>query len=242
MALGPEGKAFYSQWATLTLCDGLLYHQWQTPDSETTFVQLLVPHSLWCQVLRLVHGSVGTGHFGVAKTLRRLRSWFYWPGCRLDIELYVHCCDACTAKKGPTQRPHVPLQQYLPKWLEAYAIPDLSAATMAEKLVAEMFCRFGAPDEIHSDQGCNSEAEVFHEVCYLLGICKTHTTPLHPQSDGLVECFNHTLTTQLAILTSEHQCDWDRHIHLALWAYRMAVQESTGCTPAALRNYEHWWN
>lgn len=75
---------------------------------------------------------------------------------------------------------------------------------------------------------------MFQEVCRLLGIRKTRTTPLHPQSDGLVERFNRTLTTQLAILTSEHQRDWDRHIPPVLWAYRTAVQESTGCTPAAL--------
>ncbi|XP_039456271.1 olfactory receptor 142-like [Oreochromis aureus] len=30
-------------------------------------------------VLELVHGSVGAGHYGNAKTLRRLRGQFYWP-------------------------------------------------------------------------------------------------------------------------------------------------------------------
>ncbi len=120
------------------------------------------------------------------------------------------------------------------KWPEAYAIPDQTVATTAENPVAEMFCRFRVLDEIHSDQGRNFKAEVFHEVCQLLGIRKICTTPLHPQSDGLVECFNRTLTPQLVILTSDHQCGWDRHIPLVLWAYRMAVQESTGCTPAAL--------
>ena len=59
-------------------------------------------------------------------------------------------------------------------------------------------------------------------------------TPLHPQSEGLVERFNRTLATQLAILTSQHQRDWDRHLPLVLWSYRTAVQESSQCTPAAL--------
>lgn len=113
MVFGPEVKAYYSQWATITLCDGLLYRQWQTPDGKATLLQLLVPRSLQHQVLRLVHGSVGTDHFGVAKTLRRLRIRFYWAGCWLDVQLYVHCCDTCTTKKGPTRRPHAPLQQYL---------------------------------------------------------------------------------------------------------------------------------
>ena len=82
---------------------------------------------------------------------------------------------------------------YFTKWPEAYAVPDQTASTMAGKLVTEMFCRFGAPEELHSDQGRNFEAEVFSEVCKRLGIKKTRTTPLHPQSDGLVERFNRTL-------------------------------------------------
>ena len=41
------------------------------------------------------------------------------------------------------------------------------------------------------------------------------------------------LTEQLTI-TGNRQADWDLHIPMVLWAYRSAVQESTGCTPAAL--------
>ena len=91
---------------------------------------------------------------------------------------------------------------YFTKWPEAYAVPDQSAATTAERLVEEMFDRFGVPAELHSDQGRNFESQVFGEVCRRLGVHKTTTTPLHPQSDGLVERFNRTLATQLAILTS----------------------------------------
>ena len=108
-------------------------------------------------------------------------------------------------------------------------VPDQSAATTAEKLVEEMFARFGVPEELHSDQGRNFESQVFGEVCRRLGVHKTRTTPLHPQSDGLVERFNRTLATQLAILTSQHQRDWDRHLPLVLWSYRTAVQESSHC-------------
>ncbi|CAI5638952.1 unnamed protein product [Oreochromis niloticus] len=119
-------------------------------------------------------------------------------------------------------------------WPEAYAVPDQSAVTTARTLVDEMFTRFGVPEELHSDQGRNFESQVLGEVCRRLGVRKTRTTPLHPQSDGLVERFNRTLATQLAILTSQHQRDWDQHLPLVLWAYRTAVQESSQCTPAAL--------
>ena len=49
----------------------------------------------------------------------------------------------------------------------------------------EFFCRFLVPEQLHSDQGRQFEADVMQEVCRLLQIDKTRTTPYRPQSDGL---------------------------------------------------------
>ncbi|KAM9364966.1 choline O-acetyltransferase [Pholidichthys leucotaenia] len=54
---------------------------------------------------------------------------------------------------------------YFTKWPEAYTVPDQSTTTTASKLVDKMFCQLSTPEELHSDQGRNSEAEVFEEVC-----------------------------------------------------------------------------
>ena len=64
---------------------------------------------------------------------------------------------------------------------------------MAEKLVFEFVCRFGVLRELHSGQGTNFESKVMAEVCKLLDIEKTRTSPFHPQSDGQVERYNRTL-------------------------------------------------
>eukprot|EP00731_Ephydatia_muelleri_P004957 Em0002g1133a len=50
--------------------------------------------------------------------------------------------------------------------------------------------QFSIPQQLHSDQGRQFESDVMKEVCKLLQISKTRTTPYHPQSDGLVERFN----------------------------------------------------
>ncbi|XP_037910265.1 flotillin-1-like [Hermetia illucens] len=68
----------------------------------------------------------------------------------------------------------------------------------------------------------------------LLGIRKTRTTPLHPQSDGMVERFNKTLKDHLAKVVSENQRDWDRHIPIFLMAYRSAEHSTTGESPATV--------
>ncbi|KAK7904833.1 hypothetical protein WMY93_017440 [Mugilogobius chulae] len=105
---------------------------------------------------------------------------------------------------------------YFTKWPEAFAIPDQEAETVADTLVEGMFSRFGVAEVLHSDQGRNFESAVFSAMCERMGMQKTRTTPLHPQSDGLVERFNRTLAKQLAIVTAEHQRDWDMHLPLVL--------------------------
>ncbi|GBM72728.1 Retrovirus-related Pol polyprotein from transposon 412 [Araneus ventricosus] len=85
---------------------------------------------------------------------------------------------------------------------------------------------------LHSDQGTNFNFALFTELCKLLGILKTRTTALHPESDGMVERFNRTILNHLSLFVSKNQTDWDTHLPLFLLAYRSADHEATGCTPA----------
>lgn len=122
---------------------------------------------------------------------------------------------------------------YHTKWVEAYALPDARAETVAGKLVDEFICRFGVPLEMHSDQGSNFESNLFKEMCHLLGINKTRTTPYDPKSDGMIERFNRTLINIIAIMLDEDdkQKTWDKHLAYATSAYRSTPHESTQETP-----------
>ena len=83
-------------------------------------------------------------------------------------------------------------------------MPDQEATTIAQKLVDEFFCRFSVPSRLHSDQGKQFESKVISAICQLLQIDQSRTTPYHPQSDGLEERFNCTLTDMLATTAKEH--------------------------------------
>ena len=63
---------------------------------------------------------------------------------------------------------------------------------------------------------------------------KTRTTPLHPQSDGMVERFNRTMEEMLYMFVAENQRDWDSHLPILMMAYRSAVHETTSFTPCEL--------
>ena len=96
------------------------------------------------------------------------------------------------------------ISDYFTRWVEAYPIPNLEATTVPKKLVGNFFLRFGAPEQLHADQGRNFESNVITELCKMLGIIKTGTIPYHPQSDGLVERLNRTLLNMLASATTDH--------------------------------------
>ena len=84
---------------------------------------------------------------------------------------------------------------YLTKWPEVFAVADQTAHTIAQLLVEQIISRHGVPAE---DQSANFLSGFIKEVCRILGIKQLNTTAYHPQTDGLVERFNHTLTAMLS--------------------------------------------
>ena len=265
-------KAYWAQWDSLKLYNGVLYRLVENAIGDKVTKQLVVPESLRPSVLHYLHNLTTSGHLGVAKTTGRIKERFYWVNVHRDVQKWCKSCDMCASRRGPPKKIQAPLAQYnvgspmervaidilgpLPtseegnkylliaadyftKWVEAYAIPNQEAVTVADVLVKEFVCRYGVPLFIHSDQGRNFESAVFGEMCRLLGISKTRTTPLHPQSDGMVERFNQTIENQLSKYVEDHQHDWDKYIPFLMMAYRTAVHESTGHSPAQLMLGRH---
>ena len=65
----------------------------------------------------------------------------------------------------------------------------------------------------------------------LLGFHKVNTSAYHPQTDGLVERFNRTLTAMLAKTAERGGRDWDLCLPYVLFAYRASEQQSTRESP-----------
>ena len=113
----------------------------------------------------------------------------------------------------------VVFMDYLTKWLEVFAVSDQTAATIANLLVEQIVSRHGVPSEVLSDRGRTFLSGLMKEVEELLGFQKINTSAYHPQTDGLVERFNRTLTAMLAKKAEKGGKDWDQHLPYMLFAY-----------------------
>ena len=262
-----SAQIYWSYWDSLVLKDGILYKRWEAPNLRTSFLQLVVPRDRIKGILQETHDSPSGGHFGINKTLEKIRKRFFWASCKQDVEKWCKTCKICVSKKGPIGKGKSPMQIYnaeapldrvqmdilgpfpltksgnkyllvivdcFTKWVEAFPVKNITAKTVAKVFVNQFISRHGVPQEVHTDQGRNFESKLFSELMQLLGIRKTRTTALHPQSDGQVERQHQTIVNYLAKYISENQKDWDEWVPMFLLAYRSSKHETTGVTPAEL--------
>ncbi|GFX09382.1 retrovirus-related Pol polyprotein from transposon 412 [Trichonephila clavipes] len=108
----PTTKRYWALWDSLHLRNGVLYGKWESDDGKTFRWQLILPKTKISTVLKELHGSPPGGHFGVMKTLQKVRERFYWNNVRSDVEKCCRICDPCAARKGPRKRTRGRLQLY----------------------------------------------------------------------------------------------------------------------------------
>ncbi len=104
-------KMYWVQWDSLRIQDGVLYRVWETPAGDQSILQLVLPKKLRPRILQQLHGTPTGGHFGVAKTLGKVRERFYWVSCRKDIQEWCRSCDLCASRKDPHRKARAPMGQ-----------------------------------------------------------------------------------------------------------------------------------
>ena len=126
------------------------------------------------------------------------------------------------------------LTDHFTKYVEIIPVPDMTAEICAQKILNEFISRWGCPLSVHSDQGRTYESQVFKQLCRMLEIRKTRTSPRHPQGNGQSERFNRTLLRMVKAYLCGEQRDWDLHLGCLAGAYRATPNESTKLSPNLL--------
>ena len=242
--------------------DGLVCRRYTPSPSLNTVLVPLIPESYCSTLLYQHHDAVSAAHLRFEKTTTRVRQVGYWVGMLQNIERYCRECLVCQRSKPalPTHAPLTTMpigkpwemvavdilevsisrhnnryllviQDYMTKWVEAIPIANQTAATITRELTT-VFCHYGIPDILHSNQGRNFESTIIRQTLDVLGVTKSRTTTYHPAGDGLVECFNRSLLQMLRAYVNQN--DWEQYLPFVLYAYGTAVHTSTGVSPFEL--------
>lgn len=124
------------------------------------------------------------------------------------------------------------ITDYFTKYVNMYTLQRQTADAVAECIFEKYIRQHSIPEQIQSDQGKQFEAEITQSLCERLGILKSRTSPMHPESDGQTERMNRTIRAQLVRNILSHSArDWDKFIPYLEFTYNTTVHSSTGFSP-----------
>ncbi|KAK7879131.1 hypothetical protein WMY93_034090, partial [Mugilogobius chulae] len=125
------------------------------------------------------------------------------------------------------------ITDHFTKYAVAVPTADQKSKTVAKALWNNFFIHYGFPERLHSDQGRDFESALIKDLCSLLDIKKTRTTPYHPRGNP-VERFNRTLLQMLGTLEEEDKTRWREFVQPLVHAYNCTKNDTTGFSPYQL--------
>jgi len=91
-----------------------------------------------------------------------------------------------------------------------------------------VFCYFGLPEQINTDQGAQLQSQLMGDFCQIWGMNQSRTTPYHPQGNKVMERNNRMLGDALgSLLLGRGQEEWDVVLPQIMRAYRSTPHSST---------------
>ncbi|KAG0755447.1 hypothetical protein G6F33_011500 [Rhizopus arrhizus] len=168
-------------------------------------------------VLREVHD--GHGHFGQEATWSRMFAIDYvgpFP----------------PSKKG--NKCIIVAIEYFTRWPVAKAVKTADSKTTVDFLYEEIFCQFGPPQYILSDNGTHFVSAEVEAFVKFVNVRHQYATPYHPQTNGRVEQFNGTLVNSIRKLVNSQKSNWDDILPTVLYGYRTKAHAALGISPFEL--------
>src|SRR2546430_1193006 len=121
---------------------------------------------------------------------------------------------------------------YFSRWIEAQSYKKLGEKQMANFIEKTIFCRYGIPHHIVTDNGVQFQGEVT-ELLKRYGVEHHKSSPYRPQANGAVEAANKELKRILARMTKTYR-DWAEKLPFALWGHRTTTKTVNGASPYEL--------
>ena len=116
------------------------------------------------------------------------------------------------------------------KWFEVEIMPSITSEATIAKL-RDVFCRYGIPQQLVSDNGSQFTSEECCKFMKANGIKHTLVAPYHPRSNGQAERFVQTFKQ---FFKAEDSDSIMQSLARFLFSYRTTPNSTTGQTPAEL--------
>ncbi|CAM8987216.1 unnamed protein product [Rhodiola kirilowii] len=123
---------------------------------------------------------------------------------------------------------------YVSKWVEAKATRCDDPKTVVDFLRTNIFCRYGVPKAIISDQGTHFCNRMMAATLRHYHVHHRTSTTYHPQTNGQAEISNREIKGILEKMVKPTRKDWSQRLNDALWAYRTAYKTPIGTSPFRL--------
>ncbi len=104
-------RRYLLEFDRLRMEGGLLVRPWINRKGLETYIQLVVPRAYVNDVMAMAHDNAVAGHFGVKRTLARLREKYFWSGMDVDVRRWLRSCPVCGARRLPPHVAHHPVQR-----------------------------------------------------------------------------------------------------------------------------------
>ena len=120
---------------------------------------------------------------------------------------------------------------HLTRFVEAWPC-SVETADVVVKALTALTTRYGAPQEIISDNGSTLVAKTVKDLAKGLGAKKSTTAPYRHEANGLVERSIQSFQTMLKLAVEDgHEDEWDEHIDVARFAFNANYHTSVGECP-----------
>ncbi|KAL2035927.1 hypothetical protein VTO58DRAFT_101845 [Aureobasidium pullulans] len=129
---------------------------------------------------------------------------------------------------------------YATNWPIARAVESADDETTAEFVYEEIYCAYGAPREILSDNGANFVSRVVQHLCNKLRSLHRLSTPYHPRANGKNENLNGILGGLLTKMCVGNEMSlWESFLPEAIFHCRSRIHSGTGFSPFYLVYGQH---
>ena len=242
----PVSVWMFRERSHLVLKDGVSYRRLSAKNGEK--LQLVLPNSLKPPLLQGFHNVLGhLGRDKTLDLIRERFCWprmekdvnRHIASCNRCIKrkspdpprapmvpilarepMELLAIDFLSLEKGKGGFEHVlVVTNSFTRYSWAFPTHNQQASIVAKLLWEKILVNFSFPQQLHSGQGRDFESRIIKDLCKVVGIEKTRTTPYHLQWNGQSEWFNRTFLGMLGTLDADKKNNWPEFVLPLVHAY-----------------------